>query len=77
MPDVITLPNHLWLASTFRQAARHLEKATPLSLLDVKFYLLSALNDIDRALDYGKPGDGLNEMLGKDRPINAEDVYVK
>ena len=55
------------LAGLFRKAAVHLERMTleELALDNVKFFLLAALNDLDRVRDYGKPGAGLDELLGK------------
>ena len=53
------------LATLFRKAADHLDSLPleQLALDNVKFYLLSALNDVDRTRDYGKPGAGLDELL--------------
>ncbi len=58
---------NLELATLFRKAADHLA-GSPLRELpidNVKLFLLSALNDLDRAADYGKPGAGIDELLGK------------
>lgn len=64
MPDSMhNAQLNIELAGKFREAANHLDKCTPLGLLDVKLFLLSALNDTDRALDYGNPGAGINQLL--------------
>ncbi len=58
---------NLELATLFRKAADHLA-GSPLRELpidNVKLFLLSALNDLDRAADYGKPGLGLDDLLRK------------
>ncbi len=55
------------LATLFRKAADHLA-GSPLRELpidNVKLFLLSALNDLDRAVDYGRPGLGLDDLLRK------------
>ena len=55
------------LAAAFRRAADHLEKLhAPLSNDNVKFWLLAALNDLDRSAAYGNPGRGIDELLGKE-----------
>ncbi len=58
---------NLELAGLFRKAAVHLERLPlrELALDNVKFFLLAALNDVDRARDYGRPGAGIDELLGK------------
>lgn len=78
MPDNIEpFPPNRVLAQKFRQAADHLEKRNRvLQVLDVKLFLLSALNDLDRELDYGSPGKGLDDLLrSRDRPINADEDW--
>jgi len=54
------------LATLFLRAANYLA-ASPLRelpLSNVKLFLLNALNDVDQELNYGKPGAGLDEILG-------------
>jgi hypothetical protein len=54
------------LARKFRAAADALEKPgrnERFTQMDVKFFLLAALNDCDRALDYGNPGAGIDRLL--------------
>jgi hypothetical protein len=55
------------LALKFEQAAKSLraDRQERFGLLDVKFFLLAALNDTDRALDYGHPGAGIDQLLGE------------
>jgi hypothetical protein len=55
------------LALKFEQAAKSLraDRQERFGLLDVKFFLLAALNDVDRSLDYGRPGLGLDQLLGE------------
>jgi hypothetical protein len=63
--DALPADHRAELARKFREAATALEadRQERFALLDVKFFLLAALNDADRALDYGKPGAGLDYLL--------------
>lgn len=68
----MTLAEKLQLLSTWRGAQ---PDATTIGLWDLKSGVLSLLNDIDLALDYGKPGSGLDALLAtKDRPINLKEA---
>lgn len=56
------------LAISLRVAADQLD-ARGIDLIrldDAKAYLLAALNDIDRMRDYGRPGAGIDALLGKE-----------
>jgi hypothetical protein len=55
------------LARTFEEAAASLraDRLERFALLDVKFFLLAALNDTDRALNFGRPGAGIDQLLGE------------
>lgn len=49
---------------------------TRIRLSDAKHVAIALLNDIDRALSFGKPGDGLEELLGKkDGPFRLPRGY--
>jgi hypothetical protein len=63
--DALPTDHRAELARKFREAATALEadRMERFSLLDVKFFLLAALNDTDRALDYGNPAAGLDRLL--------------
>lgn len=55
------------LARQFRLAADSIERRNSASSVrDAKYWLLAALNDCDRTLDYGNPGAGIDKMLGKE-----------
>jgi hypothetical protein len=65
------------LAGKLRRAADELEKdgLHAIRLLDAHAIALAALNDINRERDYGRPGTGIDQLLGTlDRPINLEDA---
>lgn len=57
----MTLKEKLEILATWRGAQ---PGASTLGLLDLKGGVLALLNDIDRELDYGKPGAGLDALLG-------------
>lgn len=67
----MTTDERLDLIRKFRECADALERdrAEKFSLWDVKFFLLAALNDADRALDYGHPGRGIDDLLSN-KPVN-------
>jgi len=54
------------LASKLRFAADCLERegVNDVRLWTSREVCLAALNDIDRALDYGRPGKGIDDLLG-------------
>jgi hypothetical protein len=55
------------LAKQFRLAADSIERRnSEIAVQDAKDWLLAALNDCDRTLDYGRPGAGLDRLLGKE-----------
>ncbi len=58
----------LTIAANLRRAAAYLERdgVHDLRIDEVKNVLIGALNDIDRARDYGNPGAGIDQMLGKE-----------
>lgn len=67
----MTLSDKLSLLATRRGAQ---EGAAPLALWDLKYDVLALLSDIDRALDYGTPGAGLDARLGVTAtPINLDE----
>lgn len=52
------------------------EKLTALSRMNdldaIRLGLLIVLDEVDRTLDRRNPGRGLDNLLGKDRPVNLE-----
>lgn len=59
------------LARALRRGAEHIEQNPILGVQDAKDTLLAALNDLDRELNYGNAGRGIDELLGK-----KENVHV-
>lgn len=53
------------LVRKFRECADTLEadRDERFALLDVKYFLIAALNDCDRALSFGKPMPGLSHLM--------------
>lgn len=64
----MTTDERLDLIDKFREVANALaqDRDERFALLDVKFFLLAALNDVDRALAYGNPGAGIDDLLSTD-----------
>lgn len=68
----MTIAEKLQLLATWRGAQ---PDATSTGLWDLKHGVLALLDDIDRALDYGNPGAGLDALLGTtDRPTNLKEA---
>lgn len=63
--DQIATDHRAEIVRKFRECADALEKdrIERFALADVKFFLLAALNDVDRALDYGRTGKGIDDLL--------------
>lgn len=67
----MTLSDKLKLLATWRGAQ---EAPSTVALWDLKGGVLALLNDIDRALDYGNPGAGLDALLGStSTPVNLDE----
>lgn len=64
--DALPLDRRADLIRKFRECADALEKDRNerFAIMDVKFFLLAALNDVDMALEYGRPGKGIDDLLG-------------
>lgn len=66
------------IAHQLRRAAAHVEAKglDPIRLDDAKAILLAALNEIDTARDYGRPGAAIDDLLGKlDGPFRLPEGY--
>jgi hypothetical protein len=66
-PETIARLERIGLATKLRRAVAELERegVNEVRLWSARGIALAALNDIDRELDYGRPGAGIDELLGE------------
>ncbi len=66
-PETVARLERIGLATKLRRAAAELEREgiNTIRLWDARGICLAALNDIDRELEYGRPGAGIDELLGE------------
>ena len=72
MPDHVIAPDtaermeRIGLATKLRFAADCLERegVNSVRMWTARDVCIAALNDIDRAFDYGRPGKGIDDLLG-------------